>query len=180
MSKKGFSHENSKLIQSLVHAAGAPRIPIFAESPKKMRLSQNWIFALASSLLLCLVQPVLAQPDPEAADSKPVAGSEDEVSADYAAPHQFGGPSSVAGQLKSDHSAQVTPYWFGGLTAKAQPYYDFKKGVADRHAFAFGADTTPWCRVRMRVSVRMMLRAASYVFMAPGPRWAGVRRIPAH
>ena len=105
-----------------------------------MRQSQNWTFALASTLLLCLVQPVLAQQDQEAADSKPVVGSEEEVSADYAAPHQFGGPSSVAGQLKSDHSAQVTPYWFGGLTAKAQPYYDFKKGVADRHAFAFGAD----------------------------------------
>ena len=106
----------------------------------RIKQRQNWTFALASSLLLGLVQPVLAEQDPEAVDSKPVVDSEGEASADYVAPHQFGGPSSVGGQLKSDHSAQVTPYWFGGLTAKAQSYYDFKKKVADSHGFAFGAD----------------------------------------
>ena len=57
----------------------------------RIKQHQNWTFALASSLLLGLVQPVLAEQDPEAVDSKPVVDSEGEASAGYVAPHQFGG-----------------------------------------------------------------------------------------
>jgi len=52
----------------------------------------------------------------------------------------FGGPTSVGAQIKSDAGEKKAAYRFEGLTKYMQPYYDFKARVAKKNGFAFGAD----------------------------------------
>lgn len=64
----------------------------------------------------------------------------DEPTVDYSSVPQFGGPTSVGAQVKSDNEVRKTPYWIEGISQGVQPYYDFKARVQKNHGLSFGAD----------------------------------------
>jgi porin len=55
---------------------------------------------------------------------------------------QFGGESSVAGQLEADDQVVETAFRFDGVQRALEPYFAFKQRMQEEHGLAFGTDYT--------------------------------------
>lgn len=95
-------------------------------------------FSVSFFTILTILQPTAAQD----AELSSTAGQDDLTSAIYSDIAQFGGPSSVGGQLAEDNNVKADEFRWQGMQDNFAPWFQSKQQLSDDWGLQFGINET--------------------------------------